>query len=72
MSWTARFDNPIALPDGRTLLTLRDAGEYVAARPARKQMLPLWQTATEILLMAAEGRGPKMFAEIPMRRALAA
>jgi hypothetical protein len=26
--WSARFDDPIVLPDGRELVTLRDAGDY--------------------------------------------
>jgi hypothetical protein len=29
-----------------------------------------WQTATEALIMAAEGRGPRMHARIGMMRAL--
>ena len=65
------IDDPIALPDGRELITLRDAGEYIAALPARRQKTAEWQTAAEMLLMAVEGKGPRMFAEIAMRRALA-
>ena len=71
MSWTLKFEDPIALPDGRELITLRDAGEYITALPARRQKAPHWAKATEMLLMAAEGRGPRMLAEIAMRRALA-
>ena len=31
MSWARAFDDPIELPDGRALRTLRDAGHYVTA-----------------------------------------
>jgi hypothetical protein len=27
--WSARFDEPIVLPDGGDLVTLRDAGEHI-------------------------------------------
>jgi hypothetical protein len=35
MSWLRPFDDPVTLPDGRKLMTLRDAGEYVAGLPER-------------------------------------
>jgi hypothetical protein len=31
MSWSRAFDDPMELPDGRMLRTLRDAGHYVTA-----------------------------------------
>jgi hypothetical protein len=52
------------------MTTLRQAGEYIAALPASEQRQAHWQTATEILLMAAERRGPLMHARIGMLRAL--
>jgi hypothetical protein len=33
--WSRAFDDPIALPDGGTLLTLRDAGNYIVALSRR-------------------------------------
>jgi hypothetical protein len=33
MAWFKRFVDPIILPDGRELLTLRDAAEYITALP---------------------------------------
>jgi hypothetical protein len=33
MAWFKRFYDPIILPDGRKLLTLRDAAEYITTRP---------------------------------------
>lgn len=70
MTWSAKFDDPIALPDGRRLVTLRDAGTYVASLPARIQRRAEWQTAAETLLLVAERDGPTMMARIAMMRAL--
>lgn len=36
MPWTERFDDPIVLPDGRTLRTLRDAIKYLAESVAKE------------------------------------
>jgi hypothetical protein len=68
--WSHTFDDPIPLPDGRTLRTLHDAGHYVTALPKAVQGLPEWQTADEMLILAAQGQRPVMFAEIAMRQAL--
>jgi hypothetical protein len=62
--WSRAFDDPIELPDGRTLRTLGDAGHYIAALPKATQQRPEWQTATKSLMRAAEGRGLLMFAYI--------
>ena len=29
MNWSREFDEPIVLPDGRELVTLEDAGNYI-------------------------------------------
>ena len=68
--WSRPFEDPIPLPAGGTLTTLRQAGEYIAALPASAQRQEHWQTAAEVLLMAAERRGPLMHAQIGMLRAL--
>lgn len=69
--WSRPFDDPIPLPgDREPLSTLRQAGEYIAALPAATQRQAHWQLATQMLLMAAEGRGPLMHARIAMLRAL--
>jgi hypothetical protein len=70
MPWSRTFDDPILLPGRRELVTLRDAGGYIAALPRAKQESPEWQAATEALIMAAEDRGPLMHARIGMLRAL--
>ena len=70
MPWSRPFDDPISLPGRHQLVTLRDAGGYIAALPRAKQQSPEWQAATEALIMAAEDRGPLMQAHSGMLRAL--
>ena len=69
MSWDALFDEPIRLPSGKLLMTLRDAGEYIASLPAKIHAQPKWQTAMSVLIAAAEG-GPTMFARIGLMQAI--
>ncbi|QDP20651.1 hypothetical protein [Bradyrhizobium cosmicum] len=72
MGWSAPFDTPIALPGRRELVTLRDAGAYIAALPAATQKRPEWQAATEALMLVAERDGDPMLARIGMLQALSA
>jgi hypothetical protein len=53
--WSRRFDEPIALPDGTELTTLREAVAYLA-RTVRKaeQAMPEVLAAAEILTHATE------------------
>lgn len=69
-TWSRPFDTPIALPDGRELITLLDAGGYITNLPAATQARPEWQDAAEALLLVAERNGPTMFARVGMMRAL--
>ncbi|MGY4503130.1 hypothetical protein ACVWYH_007087 [Bradyrhizobium sp. GM24.11] len=68
--WRHKFDDPIELPDGRLLVTLRAAGEYIAALPKKEHLAPEWQAAMEALILVAEGGGPMLFARIGIMRAL--
>jgi hypothetical protein len=68
--WRRRFEDPRPLPRGRQLVTLEDAGKYITKLPKVEQQLDEWQTATEALIMAAEGRGPLLHARVGMLRAL--
>jgi len=68
--WSRSFDDPIALPNGGSLLTLRDAGVYIVALPPREAKQPNWQTAMQLLISAAERGGIVMLARIAMVRAL--
>jgi hypothetical protein len=47
------------LPDGRKLLTLRDAAEYIAALPKAQHDAADWQVAMKALLLSAQRTGRK-------------
>lgn len=64
------FDDPIPLPRGRQLITLRDAAEYITRLPKAEHDTAPWQAAMEALLLVAELGGPTMFARIGVMRAL--
>lgn len=70
MGSSAKFDEPIALPDGHKLVTLQDAGEFITTMPAATQARAEWQAATEALILVAESGGPTMLAHIGMMRAI--
>ena len=70
MSWDAKFDEPIPLPDGGALTTLRDAATYIEALPAAEQRHPKVQAAIHVLLQAADHGGPMIFARIGVMRML--
>ena len=67
--WRRPFEGPIRIGE-RTLVTLLDAGEYIAALPKKEHAAPEWQAAMEALILVAEGGGPTMFARIGVVRAL--
>jgi hypothetical protein len=60
--WGRKFNEPIALPAGGQLVTLRDAGEYIAKLPKKEHDAPEWQAAIEALMVVADLGGPTMFA----------
>ena len=68
--WSKPFDDPIPLPRGRQLVTLRDAALYVTKLPKAEHDADEWQAAMEALLLVAEHAGPTMFARIGIMRAL--
>lgn len=69
MPWSAPFFIPIDLPDGKLLKTLSDARAYILKLPPKVAQTTRWQTATEVLLLVAEG-GPTDFARIGIMQAL--
>ena len=68
--WQRTFDDPIPLPRGRQLVTLRDAAEFITKLPKAEHDAPEWQAAMEALLLVADLGGPTMFARIGVMRAL--
>jgi hypothetical protein len=69
LPWSARFEDPIILPDGRQLLTLKDAADYIMKLPKKESDLPEWQTAIETLMLCSRGGDP-MLARIGVMKAL--
>lgn len=70
MRWSAPFDDPVPLPGGGELVTLRDAARHIQALPAAEQAKLHWQTAVSILIAAAEGRDFLFHARIAVLQAL--
>jgi hypothetical protein len=72
--WDRAFFDPIDLPDGRWLATLKDAAEYITGLPASEHDLAHWRAAIAALILSAEhgesGADP-MLARIGMIQALA-
>ena len=71
MSWSLRFAEPIVLPDGRKLATLRDAVRHLAKiiPEAERDLLEVL-TASDLLTQAAEHDGPVEFARIATLQAI--
>ena len=55
---------------GRSRAELKNAADYIMKLPKAEQKHEKWQTAIEVLIMAAEGRGPLMHARIGVLQAL--
>ena len=68
--WDRTFDDPIPLPDGRELRTLRDAGNYIAKLPKAEHDAPEWETAIRALMLVVEHGGDIMLPRIGIMRAL--
>jgi hypothetical protein len=68
--WQRKFDDPIPVPKGESLLTLKDAAKYVVALPAKTSAREPWQFAMQMLIDAADRGGIVMLARIVMLRAL--
>ena len=66
--WQRKFEDPISLPGGRKLVTLRDAADYITSLPKKESDLPEWQTAIEVLMLVARS-GPTMMARIGVMKA---
>ncbi len=67
--WQREFEDPIPLPDAQTLITLRDAADYITSLPKKKCDLPDSQVAMEALVLVSLC-GPTMMARIAVMKAL--
>jgi hypothetical protein len=57
---TGRLRDPIILPDGRKLLTLKMRPDYITKLPKRESDLPEWQAAIEALMPCGRGDAVKL------------
>jgi hypothetical protein len=69
LSWSASFADPIPLPNGRKLITLKDAATYLTGPPKKESGLPEWQAAIEVLMLCSRGGDP-MLARIGVMKVL--
>jgi hypothetical protein len=67
MAWDQTFFDPIVLPSGKKLVTLRDAAEYITELPKAEHNADERQAVMQALLLVAEHDGPTMFARIGVR-----
>jgi hypothetical protein len=72
MSWERPFPQPVPLPEGPPAQTLRDAASYIRALPQSERDSQEWRLAVQMLIDAAEDRGPILFAHMGIVRALEA
>jgi len=68
--WSRKFEDPILLPDGRQLVTLKDAGDYITTLPEAEHAAPEWQDAMEALILNANLGGHTLLARVGVMRAL--
>jgi hypothetical protein len=71
MGWRRRFDEPIPLPGGGKLFTLKQAIAWLAKEvPQSEHKMKEVQTAAHCVTEAAENGGPMQFARIGMMQAI--
>jgi hypothetical protein len=71
VSWSLRFAEPIVLPDGRKLATLREAITHLAKIiPESDNDMQEVLAASDLLTQAAEHGGPVEFARIATLQAI--
>ena len=67
--WQRKFEDPILLPEGRKLITLSDAADYIMDVPKETFDLPDWQVAIEALMLVT-GSEPTTLVRIAVMKAL--
>jgi hypothetical protein len=70
MSWDRPFAQPVPLPKGPPAQTLRDAADYIRTLPQPERERQEWRLAVQMLIDAAEDRGPMLFARMGIVRAI--
>ena len=55
--WSTKFEDPIPLPNGRQLVSLKDAAGYITKLPKAEHDALEWQAAMEALEKEARPTG---------------
>jgi hypothetical protein len=69
VTWERPFDQPVPLPNSPPARTLRDAANYIKTLPEPDRDTPECRLAIQMLIDAAEDRGPMLFAKMGLERA---
>lgn len=69
-AWDKPFYDPIQLPRGRQLVTIRDAASYIAGLPRRERAQDYWQPAALLLRLIGESDGCVFFARLAVMHGL--
>jgi hypothetical protein len=69
-NWSRRFEDPIPMPDGSTIHTIREAAEYATKLPKRMGDTEPWQHAAGDLAMASEHEAFVFIARVSFYRAV--
>jgi hypothetical protein len=72
VSWTQFFHEPIELPDGRVLRSLRDAVEFIQSLPNATNKRPEWKEAVKALLLFVDHDGDTLLVRRAIMKALRA
>ena len=70
MPWSRAFDDPVPLPDGGELRSLRDARDYIAKLPNFVISTPRWLAAITALVSVVVYGGDTMLPRVGIIRAL--
>jgi hypothetical protein len=69
VTWERPFDQPVPLPNSPPARTLRDAANYIRKLTGSERDTPECRLAIQMLIDAAEDRGPMLFAKMGIQRA---
>jgi hypothetical protein len=69
VTWERPFDQPVPMPNSPPARTLRDAANYIRTLPEIERDTPECRLAVQMLIDAAEDRGPMLFAKMGIERA---
>lgn len=70
MTWSKRFEEPIQLPDGSQLFTLRQAAKHILTLSKADHRANEWRTAMCKIIEAADHGAPTCLARAELLRAI--